>query len=634
MNYAFASLVLLCSFLAAPITLAAGMRCYPAPERVILDGDPTEWLGARRKLDEVVKGERGDAGAEVLVAHDDAFLYVAAEVDDDQLVGGGDHLELHLGIPGGTMAVVAMFPGVPGKSKARLTVDRRPVRGSGIVEAPRTGGTAGYTLEAKVPWRALPRSTTTRIGFRATLQLHDVDGQSRRPRAILGTAPETRYASLPPLSMPAEVALGSGLLRERNIQTPPVHNLMANVVGGPWLERVLVYDRFLVVLGPEVRSGKQYFFRDLGADADRGKVPRFELRDLTGDGRDDILLRRRVAGGRGQVDVVEVYSYHAGDESPEKVFAHEVKIRLDGGPEVENRIDVVGRGAGTRITVHADATGRGGNRDGPRFVPTSNTGGAAVLVPWGEIASRTHRVKDGVFVVEREERQPTRGPRPSPVPVSPAPKRRPSPPSDAEKMRRVYALYKRKAGVGGRPRFDLRRNFAGGRDEERLVVHGRDLVIFGPGIREGRAFVATTVSAFAADADLRRVESRDVTGDGRDDIVVKGAVKAEMPTDLGGGELTREVVYVYTVAGDRLERIFGAELGRVVGRKYVRANLAYGRGTLTLTPGRARGYDARTYPWRPKREPEASGFEPLLLPWGDIERVRLAYDGQKFRRRE
>ncbi len=52
---------------------------------------------------------------------------------------------------------------------------------------------------------------------------------------------------------------------------------------------------------------------------------------------------------------------------------------------------------------------------------------------------------------------------------------------------------------------------------------------------------------------------------------------------------------------------------------------------IVLQPGRARGYDEGTYPWRQKMAPEGD-FEPLLLPWGGVSRVKVTYDGERFSR--
>ena len=59
------------------------------------------------------------------------------------------------------------------------------------------------------------------------------------------------------------------------------------------IERVLVYDRYLVVLGPHFRDGNEYYFADLGVDVSAGQLPMFEVRDVNGDGKADIVLRKR-----------------------------------------------------------------------------------------------------------------------------------------------------------------------------------------------------------------------------------------------------------------------------------------------------------------------------------------------------
>lgn len=611
---------------------APGMKVVPAPDRVVFDGVPDEWDGDLRPLSYALEGEvrSGDASAQVLIAYDDEGLYVAAEVEDDDVVGGRDHLSLLLGIPGGTLHEIALFPGVPGKSKGQVKARGVPVRGAKIVEAPRGGG---YSLEAKIPWATLPRSDEVRVGYRGAVMLTDVDGG--RVEAVISTADSKAYGDLPPLSLTAELALGSGLLRERNIQTPPVHNLLANVFGDKLLERVLVYDRFVVVLGPGYRHGEQYYFRDLGASADRGDLLAFELRDLTGDGRDDLLIRKRVRGAEGSVEVVEILSYHPGAEIPESLFAQEVRLELAGGGVVENELRLSGSGARTRIDL---AAGRDDGIDRARFTRASSTGATPVLVPWGEIAAQTFQLRDGRFAMVDERRQqpaavvapPPTAPRPSPAAtVAPRPAPRAAPDPDS-----VYDLYKKRAKITGKPRWDLTADLAEGEEAERLVVHDRDLVVFGPGFREGRAFSAVTLSHFERSADLSRVATRDVTRDGKHEVVVHGRVRAPVPADVGGGEMEREVVMIYKLRNGQLERIFAAEVGRRIGGKRVEATLAFvAQGRLELRPGRAVGYDARSYPWRQRTEPDGI-FEPLVLPWGGVERVRLRFDGAKYVRDE
>src|SRR5690606_1335999 len=84
---------------------APGIKVAPAPQRVVFDGVPDEWSGDMRALSYALEGEgrKGDAAAQALIAYDDEALYLAAEVEDDDIVAGRDHLALLLGIPGGTL---------------------------------------------------------------------------------------------------------------------------------------------------------------------------------------------------------------------------------------------------------------------------------------------------------------------------------------------------------------------------------------------------------------------------------------------------------------------------------------------------------------------------------------------------
>jgi hypothetical protein len=202
--------------------------------------------------------------------------------------------------------------------------------------------------------------------------------------------------------------------------------------------------------------------------------------------------------------------------------------------------------------------------------------------------------------------------------------------SSAPTPEQVYAHYKKQRDVTGAPRWDLSVDLAEDDQKERLVVHHRDLVVFGPGFREGRGFAAVTLTNFERDSDLESVTTRDVTGDGKHEMVVKGVLRSTLPDDLGGGEALLEVVFVYELKAGQFDRIFAAQVGRRVGQKRVNATLSFGTGgNIELRPGKAVGYAQDTYPWLQKSDPDGE-VEPLLLPWGGIDRVRLRYDGRKF----
>jgi hypothetical protein len=197
---------------------------------------------------------------------------------------------------------------------------------------------------------------------------------------------------------------------------------------------------------------------------------------------------------------------------------------------------------------------------------------------------------------------------------------------------RVYALYRKQRSVSGSPRFDVKANLAGDETDERLVVHGRDLVVFGEGYLGGRGFAAVTLAQFDKPEDILRVTTRDVSGSGKHDIVVEGVIRQPLPEDIGKGTMQRRVVMVYKLKGNAFDRVFAAELSRTIGKKSVSTSISFvSRGRIELKPGKAVGFDEQSYPWSQQTAPE-DGFEPLLLPWGGVEKVRLRYDGTKFAR--
>jgi hypothetical protein len=623
-----------------------GLRATLAPEGVRIDGVPREWSGEWRALDVPARGSlpgAADASGRVHLAYDAQSLYLAAEVRDDKLVGGGDHLELLLGIPGGKIHAIRLYPGVPGKSAAVARgPSGAPVRGARTVEAPSEGG---WSLEAAIPWSAIPDSATVRIGYRGAVLLHDVDAGGEK---VIGTTRARGYADLPPLSTEPELALGAGLLREKGLRRPPRHNLLADVVGDARRERVLVYGRYLVVLGHGYRRGEEYYWRDLGADADAGGLLGLEVADRTGDGKADLFVRKRLRIEGGTLELAELLSFHGGADPPERVFAHEVALALDGGGRLTSEVELVGLGAKARIVVRA-AEARGVDRATFSAGPRSDA--EPLLLPWGAVASRTFVFRGKRFEPESERGKAGHDPEepappPAPPPLVPAASRPAAPAAgngggavvirekrrDGADLEAVYALYRKERGASGAPRFDLRADLAEDAREERLVVHGRDLVAFGEGFKGGRGYSAAELPV-ARPEDVVSVAARDVTGDGKSEIVARLLLRAPLPAEVGEGEAERTVVAIFRLRAGHFERVFGAEIARRVGDRRVEASLAFSReagaGVIELRPGRAVGYSRESYPWRQRTEP-LDGFEPLLLPWGGLERVRLRWDGNAF----
>ncbi|AUX45278.1 hypothetical protein SOCE26_067590 [Sorangium cellulosum] len=595
-----------------------------------LDGVPKEWPVAFSSLGHKVKGKPGkaDLAAQAAIAYDDARVYVVADVTDDALRGGADHVALVLGFPGGKVHEVALYPGEPGKTAGSVKLaGGKAAAGAKVVEAPRGGG---YTLEASIPWSAFPDAATTRVGLRAGLFVHDADGGGAVD-AIVGSAASEAYASLSPLATEPELALTEGLLKSKGIRSAPSYDLVVDVAGDAMRERVIVYERYLVVLGPGFRKGAQYYFEDLGVDAKEGMLPSLTARDLTGDGQAELILRKRSGSSAKYREVMHVMQFGAGD-APRPLFQHEVAIATDKG-SVVNEVDFVPDGAKTAIRVRP---GKATRYDASNYAEGVEQSYDPLLLPWGPIKSQLYKLTGGVFTKASEERQAAAS---RPAPAQAAEEARPAAKpalAPGELLDKVYALYRRDRGASSsKPRFDLGADVAGGREPERVLLHDRDIVVFGKGFRGGTGYAFMTLAQFASPGDIRSVSARDLTGDGKAEIIVHGTVRAPAPKEAGSGTVDRDVVLIFRIEGDGIQRVFAAEVARSVGSKKIVGELRFVRVGdkvgIELAPGRAVEWTEETYPFNQDKGP-VGGFEPLLLPWGGAQAVKYVWNGSSFAR--
>jgi hypothetical protein len=584
-----------------------------------LDGLPKEFNGLVA-LAQPVKGtaKKPDLEAKATLAYDDTDLYLAVDVTDDVLKGGGtgDRVRLVLGFPNGTTAEVVVAPGDPGKTAAAVKKsDGSAIAGAKAVEAERAGG---WTMEAKIPWAAFPAAQTTRVGLRAGVFVDDSDAASID--ATVSNATGAGHGSLPLWPLEAEQALTAGLLKEKNLLAKrPTHDLYVNVHGDSMQERVLVYDRWLVVLGPRFRKGTEYFYADLGVEA--SMFVSVEARDLTGDGRDDLVLRKRIGKTGTYREQLGIDAFLSGD-SPQSVFRHEVAVVTEKG-SVENKVTFVQDGGKPAIKLEvAPAKGF----DAGSYKEPTETSISAVLLPWGTVKSRTFRFDGRAVAQVSEEKQAPAAPR-APDPGPKPPVGSPAQPA-APGLEQVYALFKKERAVSGVARYDLTGDVEGSSDVERVVLHERELGVFGKGYRKGLGYASLQLSQFAAGADIREVRLEDLTGDGKSEVVVRGVVKAKASTSAGDGTVERELVFVYQVSADALKRVFAAEVGRSLGTSKLTGTFAKGAAKeLVLSSGSATGWTEKTYPFGADA---GGGIEPLLLPWPSAKKARYLWNGSAF----
>lgn len=590
------------------------------------DGIPKEWP-TLMALGHKAKGSptKADLQAQAAISYDSSNIFIAADVTDDVLRGGGDRISIVIGFPGGAVHEVELFPGEPGKSAASAkTKDGKTIAGAKVIEAPRSGG---WTLEASIPWSAFPPATTTRVGLRGAIFAHDAD-TSTTIEASLGTAPSASYESLPPISIESEQALGESL-KAKKMTNIPRYNLIADVAGDALKERVIVFDKVLVVLGPTFRKGAEFFWTDLGVDASAGMLPSCETRDLTGDGQAEIILRKRLGKPKNYREYVQVLQFGKSD-TPTMIFQSEVAIVTEKG-SVENEVRFEPDGSKMAITIKP---GTAKNFDAGNYAESRETSMDPALLPWETIASRTYKWNNKGFVKSGEEKQ--SGTSAPPIVAvtttgqTPKVQQQITMPSTNEVLDRVYTQYKRDRNVAGKPRFSLSADATGDQSAESIVLHDRDLVVFGNGWKSGAGFTYMSLGQFAKGSDITEISTMDLTGDGKAEIIVKGTITGANSSE---GPLSRDVLFVYQLDGEVLKRVFSVETARNMGRKRVEGTVKFvkaGRGMdIEVSSGKTTEWNAGNYPFTQDTSP-VGGVEPLILPWSNLPTVRYRWKAGGF----
>jgi hypothetical protein len=123
--------------------------------------------------------------------------------------------------------------------------------------------------------------------------------------------------------------------------------------------------------------------------------------------------------------------------------------------------------------------------------------------------------------------------------------------------------------------------------------------------------------------DLKDTRIFDLAGDGRGALVMRYVERG------GGG--AREVLGVYRFDGDKINRVFAAEVGKSQGTNKIEDKVSYvrrGKATdILIEPGAATGFSQATY-----KEAPAEDILPIMLPWGDDRRARYQFRGDEYLR--
>ncbi|MFW6085601.1 MAG: hypothetical protein ACODAG_00235 [Myxococcota bacterium] len=620
-----------------PAAAQVGLRVHQAPDAVRVDGMLREWGGVPKKR----IGTGADASMRYAIAHDDRGLYVAASVADDRVVRSSspgrkeDAIVLTLALPtrrGLRGVELWLYPGVAGRARAaagRSAIGGRPrpLPGAKVVEGPRRRG-PGYDLEAFIPWKAIPGSSRWQRGH-AAIRLRDVDREAR-PKVEAEPA-SAKVDSRALDRLPSLIVAGSSsellerFLAHKNLAgLRPRADLSGNVAGDRRKERIVLVDKYALVMGPGFRKGESYDYLKLPVRS-AADVRKARLRDLTGDGHDELLLLLRQGNDRGSRHLWMVFV--VGDDGIAPEWGVEVRKKTGDGV-VEARFDIQGRRRGPPVLRLRAGKARGLSAENYREAPARDV--APIPLPWGKVLERRYQYRDGRFTKVGEKENPDYEP-PRPKRTErrsrPAPQRRAAP-AAAPSIDQLIAAVKKKLGVpsGASGRFEHTENLAEDGRDERLVVFGKTLVVVGPGFRGGEGYFVQELPV--ADAkDVLRVKPVDLTGDGRREVLMRIRQRFEEG-------VTREVLMAYCFHDGGFHRILAVEVARQQNGREVRNGVRLARDgkryDIVVTPGRAEGWDASSWSFRDGEGDD--GVEPLLLPWRDRP-VRYGYVGEGIGRK-
>jgi hypothetical protein len=621
----------------------AGRSIHVEPmfgEKVRVDGDLREWPSKMTELGDTVQGSAsgGEPSASVTLGYDETTLYVVMRVTDSKIVrtaaagSNEDHATLYLSFPKGSTHALELYPGAPGKSAGVVKLGKEKVSGAKLVESPTA---KGYAIEATIPWSAFPEAAKTRVGLRAAVRLTDSDAAGS-VKAVIATAAGTSGKALPPLLLSTEQGLDRALVRDKGLSSNPSREVYGNVSGDAMVERVAVFGPYLAIVGPSFRGGKEFYYGELGVE-DASMVTRLELEDFDGDGLEEIVVQKRVGAKDRYRELIQVMKVGK-DDTPFLAFTHEVGIKTPDG-SVANKVTVR---KGTIEIAQGDSDGF----DPGTYSEVMPAEYGSALLPWETVKSKSFKWQGGALKPASETSWIPKvsaakgGSKPSKSsssssgassgPIAPP---APRPPSSDELLDRVYALYKRDRGAGGKPRFDFVTDVAGDRGPERVVIHEKDIVVFGKGFKGGTSYAYITVGV-ADGKDIVDATARDLTGDGKAEIIVRGVLHAKASKALGGDVVQRYAVFVYSLQGDAVTRVFAAETGRAVEKDRVLGMVAFvpaekGALRIELRPGKAVGWTEKTYPF-PEDTTTAGGLEPLVLPWSETSSRAYRWSGSAF----
>lgn len=171
--------------------------------------------------------------------------------------------------------------------------------------------------------------------------------------------------------------------------TKPRFDYAVNVDGDPKPERVVLFGRDIVVLGPSFKGGTGYSRLSLSQFAEDKDISELTVRDVTGNGAADLIVRgvRHAKGPSGEtIDIEALFVYQVKDGNVVRIFAVETGREM-AGKRVQGLVQFVPAKSGKGFDVDVrPGVAKGWTKDTYPW-PQEKPGGSIepLLLPWGNV---------------------------------------------------------------------------------------------------------------------------------------------------------------------------------------------------------------------------------------------------------
>lgn len=417
-------------FLAAAFPLVHSRSAQAAPivcqraqaGSILADGVTSDWKGVGQTVldsrSAIIPGGlgswsgRSDLSVRVLCQYTSSHLYLLIRVRDEYVVRlhkadlKQDHVALCF-LDGGIAKTLVLFPSdgqnrsvwgwLPpsGRHRRHRRRHRLRLRRARGMDAAIFRLADGYGIELSMANQAVPSYGSDSAALRVSVVVSDADSKTHLvPQTVMGTGTQT---SLGRIVFEEAAVLLKRFLASRGLRTSQiVFNKIDNFVTGPSLERAIIADRYLAVMGGDITGGG-WFFLTLPVRT-ASDILRFAARDMDGDGQPEILVRLRqaVAGRIREVFLIYRYQDTGGIGL---IFGQVIVHRGPGGKILTNRYRYIRTKQGYDMEFRVDRC-KGFTAQNHPDVEAKDI--QTILTPWGEHKSvRYHFTQDGYQEVTR-----------------------------------------------------------------------------------------------------------------------------------------------------------------------------------------------------------------------------------------